>query len=326
MGAVESSIIEAMPDTCQMNGSLPKRWKQSRRGDGCWPSGEGFECSPLDSEVLTCVLSWADCSGSADASIGAAASGGSGGPVNASFFDGPGAALRRWHSTDSQSAGPPVIEHRSFSDEVHALSFRAPTMDHSWAQRAQNPAGDSMSGSGFVSGAGSSPADEGRTGDSIGGGGANSAALGNTEAAASAWKWRLSRGVEVVLDSELVTLQLDMELSCLEVRQLVSGEEAPALAGSQCDAPLTDALLYPLGELRACEERPAPPHEPLAERLDDGRTPRAEGYELVVTFADWESLVIRFDCEEQRAGFRTALAELAAECASASVMSGPRAT
>jgi hypothetical protein len=131
--------------------------------------------------------------------------------------------------------------------------------------------------------------------------------------------------VEVVLDSELVTLQLDMELSCLEVRQLGSREEAPALAVSQRDAPLTDALLYPLAELRACEERPAPLHEPPAERLDGGRTPRAEGYELVVTFADWESLVIRFDCEEQRAGFRTALAELAAECASASVMSGPRA-
>eukprot|EP00811_Abedinium_folium_P011368 NODE_2051_length_2305_cov_10.168044.p1 GENE.NODE_2051_length_2305_cov_10.168044~~NODE_2051_length_2305_cov_10.168044.p1 ORF type:complete len:663 (-),score=201.60 NODE_2051_length_2305_cov_10.168044:189-2177(-) len=94
------------------------------------------------------------------------------------------------------------------------------------------------------------------------------------------WRRRLLAGASVSLDQEPVSLWLDREIGCLEVRE----HEA----------------MYPLAELHECSELP---HEGV----------EGAAFELELGFADFDAVLLQFDEEDDRAGFAAALQRLAAE-------------
>jgi len=93
---------------------------------------------------------------------------------------------------------------------------------------------------------------------------------------ADAWRKRLVRGAEVSLDREPVSLIVDPELGCLEVRE--------------------HSVLYPLALMSSCSEMPN------AEARD--------AFELCVAFGGLDTLVFQFDEAAERTGFAAALFEL----------------
>merc|ERR1712062_225145 len=94
------------------------------------------------------------------------------------------------------------------------------------------------------------------------------------------WRRSLELGAVVSLDGEPVILTFDPEAWCFQVRT--------------CDT------LYPLAELRGCEELPR--------AYGSGA---ADAFELVVSFADLGPLVFQFDEDDTRAAFAGVLHQLA---------------